>query len=71
MPEKPSSGQRMTVARAIELVRESGIIKVDTTVAELLETLREQERKGELQAAKIKNGGVAVTKCFLIVTTCE
>jgi hypothetical protein len=71
MSQKHPAGERMTVARAIELVRESGIVTLDTTVAQLLDTLRDQERRGELEAAKIKNGGVAVTKCFLIVTTCE
>lgn len=59
------------VAKIVEQVRQSGVVKMNTTVSELLDQLQEQERSGSLEAAKIKNGGVLITKCFAFVTGCE
>ena len=59
------------IEKAIEQVRSSRLVKMNTTVGELLDQLREQEKSGNLEAAKLKNGGVLVTKCFAFVTACE
>jgi hypothetical protein len=66
-----SSDEHVDLGRALEMARNSGVISLDTTLGQLLDRLREQERKGELESAKIKNGGVLVTKCFAFVTACQ
>jgi hypothetical protein len=71
MSDKQASGERSTFKNALEAARNSGVLKMDTTIGQLLDQLRDQERKGDLEAAKIKNGGVLVTKCFAFVTGCQ
>jgi hypothetical protein len=71
MSERSLSSERITLEQGIEMVRNSEVISMNTTVRELLEKITEMRRSGDLEAAKIKNGGVFVTKCFAFVTGCE
>jgi hypothetical protein len=71
MSDKNSSDKSANLERAIQMVRDSKVVRLDMTVGQLLDELREKEKKGELEAAKVTNGGVVVTKCFLIATKCE
>lgn len=71
MSEKNSSDKNTNVERAIEMVKNSKVVRLDMTVGQLLDEVREKEKKGELAAAKVDNGGVVLTKCFLIATKCQ
>jgi hypothetical protein len=65
------STSRSKVERALEEARNSGVLKLDATVGQLLDRLQEEVKKGDQDAAKIKNGGVLITKCFAFVTGCQ
>jgi hypothetical protein len=71
MSDISTSRDRSKVERALEEARNSGVLKMDATVGQLLDRLQEEVRKDDLDAAKIKNGGVLVTKCFAFVTGCQ
>jgi hypothetical protein len=71
MSDTAASRNRITFERALEEARNSGVLKMDTTVGQLLDRLQDEAKKGDLDAAKIKNGGVLVTKCFAFVTGCQ
>lgn len=71
MSEISTSRDRSKVERALEEARNSPLLKMDATIGQLLDRLQEEARKGDSDAAKIKNGGVLVTKCFAFVTGCQ
>jgi hypothetical protein len=71
MSEISTSRDRGKIERALEEARNSGVLKMDATVGQLLDRLQEEARKDDHDAAKIKNGGVLVTKCFAFVTGCQ
>jgi hypothetical protein len=71
MSDTSTARHSTKIERALEEARNSGVLKMDATVGQLLDRLQEEAKKGDLDAAKIKNGGVLVTKCFAFVTGCQ